>query len=77
MPGPVEYPQRACAHFTPDCINQQANFDTKLIVMNTCNPADGVLTCNDDGPSSCSGWTSITPPVVLNQGITYIVAIGG
>ena len=53
-----------------------ATFDTKIAVMPTCDPAAGVLGCNDDG-AGCTGFTSLLPAVNLEAGITYIVALGG
>lgn len=64
-------------HFVPCVLHPtQANFDTKIIVSTSCDPTQGLLTCNDDG-SGCSGYTSITPAVVLNAGTPYFVIIGG
>jgi hypothetical protein len=53
-----------------------ANFDTKIIVSTTCEPSQSLLTCNDDG-AGCSGYTSTTPAVTLNAGVSYYVIIGG
>jgi len=53
-----------------------ANFDTKIAVMNGCDPTAGVLACNDDG-AGCAGFTSLIPSVQLNAGTTYIIALGG
>ena len=54
-----------------------APFDTRLAVMNTCAPADGVLACNDDGPASCANFSSRIDAVELTAGVTYYVVIGG
>ena len=53
-----------------------ATFDTKVAVMNTCDPAGGVLACNDDG-SGCAGFTSLIPAVELVAGTAYKIALGG
>lgn len=55
---------------------KQANFDTKIIVSTTCEPSQGLLTCNDDA-SGCSGYTSLTPTVSLTAGTRYYVIVGG
>jgi len=54
-----------------------APFDTRLAVMNTCSPTDGVLACNDDGPNSCANFSSLIPAVGLEGGVTYYIVIGG
>jgi len=54
-----------------------APFDTRLAVMTTCNPTDGVLACNDDGPTSCANFTSRIDAVELEGGVTYKIAVGG
>ncbi len=53
-----------------------ADFDTKIAVMNGCDPFEGVLACNDDG-AGCAGFTSQIPSVELVGGLTYRIAIGG
>jgi hypothetical protein len=53
-----------------------ATFDTKIAVMNTCVPAEGVLACNDDG-TGCAGFSSNIPAVQLLAGVTYKIALGG
>jgi len=53
-----------------------ASFDTKIAVMNTCDPAGGVVACNDDG-AGCTGFTSLIANATLTAGQTYIVALGG
>jgi hypothetical protein len=47
-----------------------------IAIMNTCDPSDGFLTCNDDG-TGCEDSTSVTPAVALQAGVTYYIAIGG
>ena len=53
-----------------------ASFDTKIAVMSACDPAAGVLACNDDG-AGCAGFTSLIPAVELLAGVEYKIAIGG
>jgi hypothetical protein len=53
-----------------------ANFDTKIAVMNGCDPTAGVLACNDDG-TGCAGFTSFIGSVNLTAGTTYTIALGG
>lgn len=36
--------------------------------MNTCDPADGVIACNDDG-DGCFGGASVTGDIVLEQSV--------
>lgn len=54
----------------------QASFDTKIAVLNACDPTAGVLACNDDG-AGCTGFTSLIPVVELVAGTEYKIAIGG
>ena len=54
----------------------QATFDTKIAVMNACDPTAGVLACNDDG-AGCTGFTSLITGVELQAGTEYKIAIGG
>ncbi len=54
-----------------------APFDTRLAVMNTCSPADGVLGCNDDGPNTCAAFSSRIEAVELLAGVPYIIVVGG
>ena len=54
-----------------------APFDTRLAVMNTCVPTDGVLACNDDGPNTCANFSSRIDAVALEAGVTYYIVIGG
>ena len=53
-----------------------ASFDTKIAIMNTCDPAGGVLACNDDG-AGCAGFSSLIPTVDLVAGTAYKIALGG
>jgi hypothetical protein len=54
-----------------------APFDTRLAVMSTCSPVDGVLACNDDGPDSCANFSSRIDAVELQAGVQYYIAVGG
>ena len=54
----------------------QASFDTVLAVLAGCDPAAGVLACNDDG-AGCAGFSSLIGSVELTGGVTYKIAIGG
>ncbi|MFM2163816.1 MAG: hypothetical protein RL325_253 [Planctomycetota bacterium] len=54
-----------------------APFDTRLAVMNTCSPVNGVLACNDDGPDSCANFSSRIDAVELEAGVEYFIAVGG
>lgn len=54
-----------------------APFDTRLAVMSTCSPADGVQACNDDGPAECANFSSRIDAVELLSGITYYIIVGG
>lgn len=44
--------------------------------MNTCDPRDGILTCNDNGPG-CDELTSTTPAVNLTANVRKKVAVVG
>lgn len=45
----------------------------QIVVMNTCDPVDGVLACNDDG-DGCFGGTSVTGAIRLEKDVrTYFV----
>jgi hypothetical protein len=48
-------------------------WDTRIAIMNACDPAAGVLNCDDDG---CSGTYRSRMGASLVAGTTYIVAIG-
>lgn len=39
----------------------------QVVVMNSCDPSDGILTCNDGDPS-CD-YKSVTDPIVLEGGV--------
>ena len=47
-------------------------FDTRIAVMNDCNPANGVLACNDD---ACALQSSTS--TALTEGQTVTVVVGG
>ncbi len=53
-----------------------ADFDTKIAIMNNCDPTLGVLACNDDG-AGCASFTSFIAAVDLVAGTTYSVVLGG
>ena len=56
----------------------QADFDTRLVLSSSCDPAD-TIDCNDDGAddagADCTGFTSVIR-ATLTAG-TYIVGVGG
>jgi hypothetical protein len=53
-----------------------ATWDTRLAVLNTCDIADGVLACNDDG-AGCPNFSSLITAVELVGGEEYFIAVGG
>jgi len=53
-----------------------ATWDTRLAVLNTCDIADGVLACNDDG-TGCPNFSSLITSVELVGGEEYFIAVGG
>ena len=52
------------------------DFDSRIAIMNNCDPNQGVLACNDDG-AGCAGFSSFIAGVDLVAGTTYSVVIGG
>jgi len=47
-------------------------WDTRLVILNSCNTANGVVACNDD---ACNFQSTVTAS--LTAGTSYIVVVGG
>ncbi|MBM4111640.1 MAG: hypothetical protein FJ254_09865, partial [Phycisphaerae bacterium] len=47
-------------------------WDTRLVILNSCNTANGVVACNDD---ACNYQSTVT--ATLTAGTSYVVVVGG
>lgn len=50
--------------------------DTRIAIQSACGNVTTILACNDDG-SNCANSGSVSPPVIMEGGTTYYIALGG